>query len=326
VFTVNDLPGQAANAEWMGRLVTGNMGLSVGLRSCTGSPTASARREYGAGQSPTARTTSSASTLPARQHEVSAWPTTSQARAAPTPSWTRWDSILIDEGRAPPLIISGPSEESTDKYYKINKVIPGLVRDRDFTVDEEGPFRWLLTDEGVEKVESKLAVPNLYDPRADRDPAPRRAGAAARTTLYRKDHEYVVKDGEVIIVDDFHRAPDAGSALERRPAPGGGGEGERQDRGTRTRRSPPFSFQNYFRLLHQAGRNDRHPPTPRHRSFAQIYKLEVLVQSPQPASNHPQGPPGYGLQGPNARSSGRCATTSEGALEEGPAGLLGGAR
>src|SRR5256885_601815 len=66
------------------------------------------------------------------------------------------DSILIDEARTP-LIISGPSEESTDKYYKINKVIPGLVRDRDFTVDEKARSV-VLTDEGVEKVEAKLEV------------------------------------------------------------------------------------------------------------------------------------------------------------------------
>src|SRR5256712_4358633 len=72
------------------------------------------------------------------------------------------DSILIDEARTP-LIISGPSEESTDKYYKINKVIPALVRDRDFTEDEKARSVG-LTDEGVEKVEARLAVPNLYDP------------------------------------------------------------------------------------------------------------------------------------------------------------------
>src|SRR5437868_179833 len=72
------------------------------------------------------------------------------------------DSILIDEARTP-LIISGPSEESTDKYYTINKVIPGLIRDRDFTVDEKARSV-VLTEEGVEKVEAKLGVQNLYDP------------------------------------------------------------------------------------------------------------------------------------------------------------------
>src|SRR6266436_5462817 len=109
------------------------------------------------------------------------------------------DSILIDEARTP-LIISGPSEESTDKYYKINKVIPSLVRDRDFTVDEKARSV-VLTDEGVEKVEAKLEVPNLYDP--EQIETLHHVEQALRAhTLYRKDHEYVVKDGEVIIVDD----------------------------------------------------------------------------------------------------------------------------
>src|SRR6266851_559820 len=110
------------------------------------------------------------------------------------------DSILIDEARTP-LIISGPSEESTDKYYKINKVIPGLIRDRDYTVDEKARSV-VLTDEGVEKVEAKLAVPNLYDPEQIETLHHVEQGLRAHT-LYRKDHEYVVKDGEVIIVDDF---------------------------------------------------------------------------------------------------------------------------
>src|SRR3989440_542857 len=107
------------------------------------------------------------------------------------------DSILIDEARTP-LIISGPSEESTDKYYKINKVIPGLIRDRDFTVDEKARSV-VLTDEGVEKVEAKLAVPNLYDPEQIETLHHVEQGLRAHT-LYRKDHEYVVKDGEVIII------------------------------------------------------------------------------------------------------------------------------
>src|SRR5438045_8709380 len=72
------------------------------------------------------------------------------------------DSILIDEARTP-LIISGPSEESTDKYYKINKVIPSLVRDRDFTVDEKARSV-VLTDAGVEKGEAKVGGRNGHGP------------------------------------------------------------------------------------------------------------------------------------------------------------------
>jgi len=182
------------------------------------------------------------------------------------------DSILIDEARTP-LIISGPSEESTDKYYKINKVIPGLIRDRDYTVDEKARSV-VLTDEGVEKVEARLGVPNLYDPEQIETLHHVEQGLRAHT-LYRKDHEYVVKDGEVIIVDDFtgrlmpgrrwsdglHQAVEAKENVKI--------ENENQTLAT-------VSFQNYFRLYTKlcgmTGTADTEAA-----EFANIYKLEVLV-------------------------------------------------
>ncbi|HYZ88699.1 MAG TPA: preprotein translocase subunit SecA, partial [Myxococcales bacterium] len=182
------------------------------------------------------------------------------------------DSILIDEARTP-LIISGPSEESTDKYYKINKVIPGLIRDRDFTVDEKARSV-VLTDEGVEKVEGRLSVPNLYDP--EQIETLHHVEQALRAhTLYRKDHEYVVKDGEVIIVDDFtgrlmpgrrwsdglHQAVEAKENVKI--------ENENQTLAT-------VSFQNYFRLYTKlcgmTGTADTEAE-----EFNKIYKLDVLV-------------------------------------------------
>src|SRR6184192_716654 len=182
------------------------------------------------------------------------------------------DSILIDEARTP-LIISGPSEESTDKYYVINKVIPGLIRDRDFTVDEKARSV-VLTDEGVEKVEGKLGVPNLYDP--EQIETLHHVEQALRAhTLYRKDHEYVVKDGEVIIVDDFtgrlmpgrrwsdglHQAVEAKENVKI--------ENENQTLAT-------VSFQNYFRLYTKLAGMTGTADTEAS-EFAQIYKLEVLV-------------------------------------------------
>ena len=182
------------------------------------------------------------------------------------------DSILIDEARTP-LIISGPSEESTDKYYKINKVIPQLIRDRDFTVDEKARSV-VLSDEGVEKVESKLGVANLYDPEQIETLHHVEQGLRAHT-LYRKDHEYVVKDGEVIIVDDFtgrlmpgrrwsdglHQAVEAKENVKI--------ENENQTLAT-------VSFQNYFRLYSKlcgmTGTADTEAG-----EFADIYKLDVLV-------------------------------------------------
>ncbi|HYV66031.1 MAG TPA: preprotein translocase subunit SecA [Myxococcales bacterium] len=182
------------------------------------------------------------------------------------------DSILIDEARTP-LIISGPSEESTDKYYKINKVIPGLIRDRDFTVDEKARSV-VLTDEGVEKVEGRLGVPNLYDP--EQIETLHHVEQALRAhTLYRKDHEYVVKDGEVIIVDDFtgrlmpgrrwsdglHQAVEAKENVKI--------ENENQTLAT-------VSFQNYFRLYTKlcgmTGTADTEAE-----EFNKIYRLDVLV-------------------------------------------------
>ena len=182
------------------------------------------------------------------------------------------DSILIDEARTP-LIISGPSEESTDKYYKINKVIPQLIRDRDFTVDEKARSV-VLTDEGVEKVEQKLSVANLYDPEQIETLHHVEQGLRAHM-LYRKDHEYVVKDGEVIIVDDFtgrlmpgrrwsdglHQAVEAKENVKI--------ENENQTLAT-------VSFQNYFRLYSKlcgmTGTADTEAG-----EFADIYKLDVLI-------------------------------------------------
>ncbi|GAC1538925.1 MAG: preprotein translocase subunit SecA [Myxococcales bacterium] len=182
------------------------------------------------------------------------------------------DSILIDEARTP-LIISGPSDESTDKYYKINKIIPALVRDRDFTVDEKARSV-VLTDEGVEKVEERLQVANLYDPEQI-ETLHHVEQALKAHTLYRKDHEYVVKDGEVIIVDDFtgrlmpgrrwsdglHQAVEAKENVRI--------ENENQTLAT-------VSFQNYFRLYTKlcgmTGTADTEA-----QEFGNIYKLDVLV-------------------------------------------------
>jgi preprotein translocase subunit SecA len=110
------------------------------------------------------------------------------------------DSILIDEARTP-LIISGPSDESTDKYYRIDKIIPKLRRDIDYQVDEK--HRTVtLTEEGVGRAEPLLGVENLYDP-ANMEILHHVNQGLRAHTLYKRDVEYVVKDGEVIIVDEF---------------------------------------------------------------------------------------------------------------------------
>src|SRR5262249_253696 len=106
------------------------------------------------------------------------------------------DSILIDEARTP-LIISGPAEESTDKYYRIDRIIPRLKKEEDYTIDEKANSV-TLTEEGVVHAEKLLGVDNLYDP-SNVDFLHHITQALKAHTLFKLDEEYVVKDGQVII-------------------------------------------------------------------------------------------------------------------------------
>jgi preprotein translocase subunit SecA len=110
------------------------------------------------------------------------------------------DSILIDEARTP-LIISGPSDESSELYYRVNQVIPAMIRDQDFTVDEKSRTI-VMTDSGVEKMEKKLGVPNLYAPE-EIETLHHVEQALRAHHIYRNEVDYVVKEGEVLIVDEF---------------------------------------------------------------------------------------------------------------------------
>ncbi len=110
------------------------------------------------------------------------------------------DSILIDEARTP-LIISGPAEASTDKYYAINKIIPFLKKDLHFTMEEKSKSA-TLTDDGNLEVEKLLKLDNLYDP-ANIEILHHVNQALRAHHLYRLDVEYMIKDNEIIIVDEF---------------------------------------------------------------------------------------------------------------------------
>src|SRR5690242_14148816 len=124
------------------------------------------------------------------------------------------DSILVDEARTP-LIISGPSEESTDKYYKINRIIPKLIRGEviegkepgekyttgDYTVEEKHRAV-ALTEEGVLKVEKLLGVSNMYDP-ANIEINHHVQQALKAHVLFHRDKDYLVQEGQVVIVDEF---------------------------------------------------------------------------------------------------------------------------
>jgi len=110
------------------------------------------------------------------------------------------DSILIDEARTP-LIISGQSEESTDKYYKINQLIPRLKKEEHYSIDEKSRTV-VLTEEGVARVEELLNVQNLYEPH-NIETLHHVNQALRAHTMFKRDVDYLVKEGQVIIVDEF---------------------------------------------------------------------------------------------------------------------------
>jgi preprotein translocase subunit SecA len=182
------------------------------------------------------------------------------------------DSILIDEARTP-LIISGPSDEATDKYYVVNQVIPSMIRDQDFTVDEK-TRTVVMSDSGIAKMEKKLAVGNLYDP--DQIETLHHVEQALRAHhLYRNEVDYVVKEGEVVIVDEFtgrlmpgrrwsdglHQAIEAKEGVKI--------ENENQTLAT-------ISFQNYFRMYSKLSGMTGTADTEAE-EFAKIYNLDVVV-------------------------------------------------
>ncbi|HET6613623.1 MAG TPA: preprotein translocase subunit SecA [Kofleriaceae bacterium] len=182
------------------------------------------------------------------------------------------DSILIDEARTP-LIISGPAEQSADLYREVNSMVPRLKRDVDYTVDEKA-HQTMLTDMGVERVEKLLGLTNLYDQK--NIAYNHHVTQALRAhTLYKRDVNYLVEAGKVIIVDEFtgrkmpgrrwsdglHQAIEAKEGVTI--------EEENQTLATVT-------FQNYFRMYEKlsgmTGTADTEAA-----EFWQIYKLDVVV-------------------------------------------------
>ncbi len=182
------------------------------------------------------------------------------------------DSILIDEARTP-LIISGPAEESTDKYYRVDKIIPKLIKDIDYTIDEKHRTA-TLTEEGVSKTERLLGLGNLYDP-AHMEVIHHVYQALRAHTLYRRDVDYVNKDGEIIIVDEFTGRQMPGrrwsdglhQAVEAK-------EGVKIERENQTLAT--ITFQNYFRMYKKLSGMTGTAETEA-AEFEKIYKLDVVV-------------------------------------------------
>ncbi len=182
------------------------------------------------------------------------------------------DSILIDEARTP-LIISGPAEKSTNLYYQINRIIPRLKRDIHYTIEEK-TRTVALTDEGVAKAEELLGVENLYDPR-HMEILHHVNQALKAHTLFKKDVDYIVKGGQVIIVDEFtgrlmpgrryseglHQALEAKEGVKV--------ESENQTLAT-------ITFQNYFRMYDKLAGMTGTAETEAE-EFKKIYDLDVVV-------------------------------------------------
>ena len=182
------------------------------------------------------------------------------------------DSILVDEARTP-LIISGPAEKSTELYHLVNGIIPRLVSEHDFTVDEKARSA-MMTEEGIAKAEQLLKIDNLYDPKYI-EILHHVNQALKAYTLFKRDVDYIVKNGEVIIVDEFtgrlmpgrryseglHQALEAKENVKI--------ENENQTLATVT-------FQNYFRMYNKlagmTGTADTEAA-----EFKKIYDLDVMV-------------------------------------------------
>jgi preprotein translocase subunit SecA len=198
------------------------------------------------------------------------------------------DSILIDEARTP-LIISGPAEESTDLYYKIDRIIPKLKRaativegklseiemekEGDFIVDEKSRAV-ALTEQGIQSCERLLNVDNLYDPR-NIDTLHHVQQALRAHALYRRDVDYMVKDGEVIIVDEF-----TGRLMPGRRWSDGLHQAVEAKENVRIEREnqtlATITFQNYFRMYGKLAGMTGTAETEAE-EFAKIYKLDVTV-------------------------------------------------
>ena len=195
------------------------------------------------------------------------------------------DNILIDEARTP-LIISGPAEESTDKYYKVNKLVPSLKKEEHYTIDEKARTA-SLTEEGIAKMERDLNIENLYDP-ANIETLHCLNQAVKAHGIFKNEVDYVVRDGEVIIIDEFtgrmmngRRYSDGlHQALEAK-------EGVNIENENQTLAS--ITFQNYFRMYQKLAGMTGTADTEAE-EFMSIYKLEVVVvptNRPMIREDHP---------------------------------------
>ena len=182
------------------------------------------------------------------------------------------DSILIDEARTP-LIISGPAEDNTEKYLRIDKIIPGLRREQDFSVDEKSRTV-VLTDAGITAVENRLNVDNLYNP--DHIELLHHVNQALRAhTLFRRDVDYMIQESKVKIIDEF-----TGRVLDGRRWSDGLHQAVEAKEGVKIENEnqtlATITYQNYFRMYLKLSGMTGTAETEAE-EFAKIYDLDCLV-------------------------------------------------
>lgn len=188
------------------------------------------------------------------------------------------DSILIDEARTP-LIISSPAEESTEKYYEFAKIVSKLTKDKDYEIDEKMNAA-TLTSEGIQRLEVILGVQNIYEEKGI-DTVHHIEQALKAHALFKKDRDYVEKDGEIIIVDEF-----TGRLMPGRRYSEGLHQAIEAKEGVEIKRESltmaTVSFQNYFRMYNKLSGMTGTAETEAE-EFHKIYKLDVVVIP----TNHP---------------------------------------
>ncbi|MCL2678206.1 MAG: preprotein translocase subunit SecA, partial [Clostridiales bacterium] len=265
VVTVNDYLARR-DSEWMGRVYK-FLGLSVGL-VVHGLNAAEKREAYAADIT---YGTNNEFGFDYLRDNMAPHPSQMVQRPLFYAIVDEVDSILIDEARTP-LIISGPSDKPTQLYYQVARIIPKLRKEEDYTVDEKARTA-ALNESGVARVEKMLNVENLYDPQ-NTEISHHVNQALKAHALFRRDRDYVVKEGQVIIVDEFtgrlmfgrRYSEGLHQAIEAK-------ENVKIERESQTLAT--VTFQNYFRMYEKLAGMTGTASTEED-EFRKIYKLDVV--------------------------------------------------
>ncbi len=266
IVTVNDYLAKR-DAEWMGRIHT-FLGLSVGVVLTSQEPQ-SAERKAAYAADITYGTNNEFGFDYLRDHMVPDLSLLSQ-RDLHYAIVDEVDNILIDEARTP-LIISGQAEESAEMYKTFARLVPRLKPETDYTIDEKTKTV-AISDDGIDKVERMLGVQNVYD---DIEMTRHLENALKAHALFRRDKEYMVRDGEVLIVDEF-----TGRVLSGRRYSEGLHQAIEAKEGVKIQREnktmATITFQNYFRLYEKLAGMTGTAMTEAE-EFNKIYKLDVVT-------------------------------------------------